>query len=195
MTDKYTKIVIWANLALTLGIVLFIASADKSSGNPALGAAGNMLAENYIPYVMYNGGYNSAKDFTISGVSSFTGNTELASTTITQLKVGASSTPMLGFRFGTCDLAGGNRSHAASTTVEYICSATGVAAADKIFINSATTSSSVVLGSGTLYMVGANATTTDQFGVGIYNDTGAAVTIAASTFSGFGSSTEWMALR
>lgn len=30
-------------------------------------AAGNLLAENYIPYVLYNGGYNSAKDVSTTG--------------------------------------------------------------------------------------------------------------------------------
>lgn len=51
-----------------------------SNGSPAFGAAGNLLAENYIPYVMYNGGYNSAKDLTISGSSAFSGVATFAST-------------------------------------------------------------------------------------------------------------------
>ena len=119
----------WVNFVLTLGILLFIAFSGKSSGNPALGATGNMLAENYIPYVLYNGGYNSAKDFTISGASSFSGATTFTST----LTLGTNGSAVSELKAAQCNLIGMNVSHAASTTKPYDCAITGIASGDVVF--------------------------------------------------------------
>ena len=44
--------------------------APMSAIDPAsFGAAGTMLAENYMPYVMYNDGYASAKGITLTGAN------------------------------------------------------------------------------------------------------------------------------
>lgn len=56
-----TNILKWVGVA---GFVIAVFAAVRTfpvSVGQHLGAAGGMLAENYIPYVMYNGGYNSAK--------------------------------------------------------------------------------------------------------------------------------------
>lgn len=54
-----------AFIALVLGAwAVFSNSSMHTDGGQSFGAtsAGNLLAENYLPFVMYNGGYQSAKD-------------------------------------------------------------------------------------------------------------------------------------
>jgi hypothetical protein len=46
-------------------------SSQQGEKSLLAGAPGNMLAENYDPYVMYNGGYNTNKDMNVGGT--FTG--------------------------------------------------------------------------------------------------------------------------
>ena len=67
--------ILWgiAVVALVLSGLAFLGSAQGARIASNFGAAGNLLAEQYIPYVLYNGGYNSAKDFLISGLSTFSG--------------------------------------------------------------------------------------------------------------------------
>lgn len=206
MTDKIQKILPIVTLVsvLLLGLFVYSNTPKKVSGDPQLGATGNMLAEDYISYVRYNDGYNSAKDFTISGAASFTGAvtlsgaTTLGSTTATSLKVGATSTLATMFRFGTCNLGGANTSHAASSTVAYSCLATGVAPGDKVFVTLATSSSGVLTSGliGSVYVQGAVATSSDSIAVGIYNGTGGAIVLSApGMFSGIASSTQWQAWR
>lgn len=65
MVDK-TKFI--AILALVLAIVaMFLPASSKEKMVASLGAAGGMLAENYIPYIMYNDGYKSEKNIELSG--------------------------------------------------------------------------------------------------------------------------------
>jgi len=61
--------ILWgiAVVALVLSGLAFLGSVQGARIASNFGAAGNLLAENYIPYVLYNGGYNSAKDLTLSG--------------------------------------------------------------------------------------------------------------------------------
>jgi hypothetical protein len=49
----------------------FPSQVSQSSNGSLAGAPGNMLAENYDPYIMYNGGFNTNKDMTVGGT--FTG--------------------------------------------------------------------------------------------------------------------------
>lgn len=59
-----------------VGLVLAIASyfwTPIAYVNRSFGAVGNLLAENYIPYVQYNQGYNSLKGITLSGTASDSG--------------------------------------------------------------------------------------------------------------------------
>lgn len=73
MKEKILWVV--AVIALVLGgaALLKAPHSVKEVKSGQFGAAGNLLAENYIPYVLYNQGYNSAKDFAISGSSAFSG--------------------------------------------------------------------------------------------------------------------------
>lgn len=69
MTNKKTLIV--AILGLVIAVVaLFYAPVTlrRSNGLTPVGATSGMLAENYIPYVLLNSGYKSAKDITTTGV-------------------------------------------------------------------------------------------------------------------------------
>lgn len=84
----------------------------KSNGVKQFGAtaAGGMLAENYIPYVLYNGGYNSAKDFTITGGAGIT--------------LGSSGTTFTRMNTGQCYIMPTATTIAATTTVSVDCQAT-----------------------------------------------------------------------
>lgn len=56
-------------VGLALGNILFGTKLSKlsTSGSDFAGAPGNLLAEDYDPYVQYNGGFNTAKGITNSG--------------------------------------------------------------------------------------------------------------------------------
>lgn len=57
-----------AVVVVAIVAVFSVLSLTKGSGStPTLGAVGNMLAENYIPFVRVNSGYNSAFPITTSG--------------------------------------------------------------------------------------------------------------------------------
>lgn len=77
MTDKITKVIAWLSLVVALfAVAIAVSNSPKALSN--VGAAGGMLIENYLPYVMYNDGIKSAKDITttadISGAAgTFTG--------------------------------------------------------------------------------------------------------------------------
>lgn len=74
--------VLWgvAVVALVLAGWATVRLWPAMQSSDGFGAPGNMLAEQYIPYVLYNGGYNSAKDFSISGSSAFSGAVTMSST-------------------------------------------------------------------------------------------------------------------
>lgn len=68
--------ILWgiAVVAFVLGGWTFVKlphTAKLPSGQ--FGATGNLLAENYIPYILYNGGFNTAKEFSVSATSTFAG--------------------------------------------------------------------------------------------------------------------------
>lgn len=66
-----------AGIALVLGLfacwTLLGGTLKTNGAHPSFGAVGNLLAENYIPYVLYNGGFNTAKDLTVSGATTLSG--------------------------------------------------------------------------------------------------------------------------
>lgn len=88
MTDKTTKIVAWGGGIIAL-IALFVTvthlPAKFSDKGQTYGAAGGMLLENYLPYVLYNGGIKTNLDINTAGTftvgSSGTGQTNQISTT------------------------------------------------------------------------------------------------------------------
>lgn len=55
------KLVSWVALIAVVGLGTYVFT-DKDSFVAAPGAAGNLLAENYIPYILYNDGYRSERD-------------------------------------------------------------------------------------------------------------------------------------
>lgn len=92
------------NITLAIAVVALIAVSGLwlfsphgslvSNGSQSFGAttAGGLLAENYIPYVLYNGGYNSAKDINTSAFLGTTGT----------FQVGSTNSTIAGIQFGTC---------------------------------------------------------------------------------------------
>lgn len=143
-------------------------SSVVDSVKQTFGAIGGMLAEQYIPYVKYNGGYK----------------TELS------LSVG-STTPkeIINISGGKCNLTTGqsgltNSTEAfpATTTKMHFCAATGVRVGDQIWVTLPSgieggASSSPLTGlksQGALIVAGATATTSDIIGVALTNLTGAA---------------------
>ena len=62
---NFTK---WAGIvALVISVVVGIKVFAPVSFSHSFGAVGNMLAENYDPYIRYNGGFNTALPVTTSG--------------------------------------------------------------------------------------------------------------------------------
>ena len=138
------------------------------------GAIGGILAEQYIPYVRYNGGYK----------------TELS------LSVG-STTPkdIINISGGTCTLTtdrGNGNVFAASSTRMHYCAATGVRVGDQVWVTLPSAipgqaSSSILAGLnlfGGLSIAGAIATTSDIIGVALTNMTGAATGSYAQATTG-----------
>ena len=89
---------------------------------------------------------------------------------------------------GTCNLATREGALEATSTDESICAAPGVQAGDIIFGHFPNRS---VTGLGGILIEYAVATTADQFGVGLFNATGAATSSYAQATSSF----QWFAVR
>jgi hypothetical protein len=79
MKNFYGALVIIAvAVALGLGVVNYVRQVPvNNNGEVRFGAAGNMVAEDYIPYVMYNEGYNSNKPIATASTLNVTGATAL----------------------------------------------------------------------------------------------------------------------
>ncbi len=125
-TSGIVKVVI--GLALILSVVgLFTPMMsieklpDVDQGDVA-GATGNLLAEDYIPYVLYNAGFKSAKDFAVSGTSAFTGAVDLTST----FSVGSAGDDFTEMNAGVCYIRPYATTIAASTTATVDCQATAL---------------------------------------------------------------------
>ena len=72
--------ILWgiAVVGLVLGGWLFFNRPQVAELPSGFGAAGNLLAEQYIPYVLYNGGYNSAKPIATTDTLTATGDTNVS---------------------------------------------------------------------------------------------------------------------
>lgn len=179
MTNKK---LLYGVIALTLLIAViglftpYLPKAEKIDSS--FGSVGNMLAENYIPYIMYNAGFNTEKGitssgtFTQSGASIFSG----AITNSSTFAQGSSGTTINRVNTGTCYLAPTAATVAASTTVAVTCQATkawnaagtfGVSALSGVTMNdnvvltlSSTTAGTTFLG---LQVSGASASTTSGY--------------------------------
>lgn len=163
-----------AALALFIGVVLWFHQPALKMAPTNFGAtsAGGLLAENYIPYILYNGGYSSAKDLNITGGVTF----------------GSSGTTFTQFQKGTCSLIAPSFTVAASTTVSMDCAVTGVVSGDIVFADFAT---STVGGNGWA-VDGSSASTTSGFiTLRVTNWTGASNVIQSS----IASSTDYLIIR
>ncbi len=156
-----------------------------SNGKPNFGAttAGTMYAENYIPYVLYNGGYNSAKDINTSAFLGTTGT----------FSVGSTGSTVSGLQFGSCVLTAYS-TIAATTTKDLDCPVTGALSTDTVLsavFASSTYSSTVIQGG--VFPISVRASTTAGFiTVTVINLTGATYTFGGT---GFGSTTKYIILR
>lgn len=164
---------------LVVGVIGWFTPVLPKTGNlpgGIFGAAGNLLAENYIPYIMYNGGFNSAKDFAISGSSAFSGAVALTST----FKLGSSGTAQANQVITTCNPTANTSIGATSTGYIYCTGVTGITSSDYVF---ATFSTSTTAIADQWVIVGAKASTTAAaVDIKIMNLTGtAAIPSAAST--------------
>lgn len=121
MTDK-TKIVAWGAAVISI-IALFVTvthlPAKMSSDGQKFGAAGGMLIENYIPYVLYNGGIKTNLDVNTAGT--FT--------------VGASGTGQTNQVTTTCSPKADVSIAATSTGYIYCTGVTGVTSSDFVVAN------------------------------------------------------------
>lgn len=150
------------NLALAIAVIALVVGAWavfghgnlNSNGSKNFGAtsAGNMLAENYIPYVMYNGGFNTAKSFNASS----------------DVTLGTSGTTFSAGLIGTtCNLIGSDVTVTASTSRAFDCAVTGVTSSFSTMAQLATsTGSGVACSQGTANcwsIIGSKASSTAGF--------------------------------
>lgn len=177
MTNKqlFTLIVALAVIVVVAvgAVSLFPGRTGSGSGDFIAGSAGNLLAENYDPYLKQNGGFNTNLDIKTGAALQTTGT----------LNVG-SGTDINSIRTGTCVLRA-DTSIAATSTGTGTCSITGVAAGDRVFVSIATTSTAV---SSQIFPIAALAST-NTVTVVLFNLTGGA--IVPGSVSGFASSTQY----
>lgn len=105
------------------------------------GVAGGMLAEQYIPYVRYNGGYRSELSF----------------------RIGANGTDFTQIISGTCNQIPPNQAVGASSTLYMDCAVTGVASGDVVLATLPTNATSTINAtstSGGWKFIGATASST-----------------------------------
>ena len=185
--------ILWgiAIVGLVFGVwaVMSIPRTAKLPSGQSFGAAGNLLAEQYIPYVLYNGGYNSAKDIKTTALLTSTGT----------FTVGASGTAVSQVIKGSCALTGMDVSQTATTTSPYDCAVTGVVAGDIVIAQFATSSVAVNQSfsgdnnTGWIIHSVVASTTSGYITVRVANWTGGSV--APSSVTRMGSSTQYIILR
>ena len=123
-----TKVIIGAVVAVVVGVVIGYFVFHTSTQQALVGAVGPKLAENYDPYIKYNGGYVSNLPIQIGANNG-----------------GTALNPIIA---GTCNLFGGTDAIAAYTVVQASCavpnftpSATGM---DSIYVDLASSTRTVV---------------------------------------------------
>src|SRR3990167_3126573 len=155
--------------ALVVVLTSPVQDIPKFPPKDSLGAAGGLLAENYMPYVQYNGGYYSEKNFQIGANGS--DNAELKAT--------------------TCDFRApeGDVSVVATSSIQIDCAVTGIASGDVVFAQLATSTKTTALSlnASGWDIISAKASSTAGFvTMRLYNGTGvdqvpSAVNIGSST--------------
>lgn len=123
--QEHKGIALVALIAVVAGFVLggwWNAPKKLPAGEDGLvSAAGNMLAEDYIPYVMYNGGWNSNKDATFGGTVTGAASSWTTASFSTSATIGSSGTAVAGLVAGTCTIWSSSATIAASTTQQVEC--------------------------------------------------------------------------
>lgn len=171
--DTKKLIGIVAVLALIVGVIGIFTPVIPQTGSSNIGgSAGNLLAENYIPYIQYNGGFNTAKSIKTTG----------------DLTVGSSGSTLSLIAAGTCSLVS-DSSVAATSTGTGTCVTTGSQAGDVVMISLATTTTKIAAQWAVIGTVAGSDSTT----VRLLNLTGTAAVPSAT--NGFGSSTQYQVFR
>ena len=171
--------VAWIALAGVVGL-LIINAVGSAQVRSTFGAAGGMLAENYIPYIMYNDGYKSEKGIVLSGANgdftsgddvtvtddlTVTDDTTLSSdltvagsaTTTGTLTVGTGSWgPISQVNFGTCIIHATSQTIAASSTQEVSCQSAAASAAPTALVGTISAGDLVFMGQPTTTPVTSN---------------------------------------
>lgn len=160
-------------LSLILSVIgLFIPAIPKTGSNDVGGASGNLLAEEYIPYILYNNGFNTAKSIKTTG----------------DLTVGSSGNALSLVKTGTCSLVS-DSSIAATSTGTGTCATTGSLAGDVVVVSLATTTTKIAA----QWVLVGTVATTDSTTVRLLNLTGTAAVPSAT--NGLGSSTQYQVFR
>lgn len=172
MTEKIFKAITVVGLILTIAILFLI---WPSSNNLAAATPGSNAIENYIPAILYNGGYYSALPIQTT-----------STVTAADFTVGTNGSNVSFIKTGTCNanISTTTTAFAATSTAQFICqSVTGVTSGDKIFVTLPVGAGVNPLGAGSPFggfdASAGYATTTGQFGFTMYNGTG----IATSSFA------------
>jgi hypothetical protein len=177
------KDIIWGAVVVVVATAITLTILGLISGNGKnvnFGAAGNLLAENYIPYVLYNQGYNSAKPIQTTSTLSISGLASL----LGGFTAGSTGTQVNGINYGTCTVLAYATTIAASTTGTVDCQGgqsgafsalTGVSSGDTVNTFATTTIGSTTFGS--VIIAGSHASTTaGSIELIIRNNTGATFT-------------------
>lgn len=180
-----------AGLLIVAIIGWFTPVLPKANGVEGVNT-GSMAAEDYNPYIMYNGGYYSAKPIettstlTVGGASSFTGLITVGSGGI---KIGSTNGSTLTQVISTTCNPIANVSVAATSTAHIYCTGvTGVTSSSQVFAEFATSTNAI----GTQWvMLGSKASTTaGAIDFKIMNLTGTAAVPSAAAGASFASSTK-----
>lgn len=168
MTNKQS----WIVLGIA-GILLLIVgfTVGKSPKVASFGAVGGQLIEQYMPYVLYNGGINTALPFQ----------------TTSTFKIGTNGTALSNTVATTCSMIADNQSVGTTTQYAYCLNVTGVTSADGI---EATFGTSSTLISDQWVITGAKASTTPgAIDFRLLKLTGVAAAQSMSAVSTIGSTT------
>lgn len=174
--NKYKDTLISAAISAVFVIVILVAYnaivREVNKGDLSLGAPGNMLIEDYDPYVRYNGGINTALGITNSGTLTQSGASTFSaavSMTVSET-IGASGTAIARKNAGFCNIHAPANTIAATSTQLLGCHAgtsnalsalTGVSAGDSCLLTAPTTTSTG--SNGGLVITGVSASSTQGY--------------------------------
>lgn len=170
-------VVIAVSVAVGLGAYAWVFHALQPKSQAGIGAAGNLLAEQYDPYIQQNGGYNSALPVNTSGLLSTTGTFQL----------GAAGSVQANQVNTTCSMIANSPSVGTTTQYAYCAGVAGVTSADNVDANFATSSTALT---DQWVITGAKASTTPgAIDFRLLNLTGTAASKSMSSVTTIGSTT------